>query len=70
MKRFSAAVIFLSVVLVSCLGAKVDEQKFVCLKDGKALEVKGTTDKEKMADCKKKAGVWQQEQKSGGGGGW
>lgn len=41
--------------------ANTAKEKWACLKDQKALAVKGASDKAKQAACKKQGGMWQKE---------
>lgn len=74
--------ISLFVVVFACsLGATMShtaqaKSKWVCMKDGEEIKVKGKKPKEKEKDCTAQEGVWEKKQgsadkqSSGSGGGW
>lgn len=65
--------LFLTVFTLS-LPVFANESTWICMKDGKAIEVKGETVDKKKAACEASSGLWTEEkaqaQSAGKGAGW
>lgn len=69
------SLLLLSLTLAS--GAAEAKEKWVCMKDGSEVKVKGKNPKGKEKACEEKGGVWEKahheghdKQSSGSGGAW
>jgi hypothetical protein len=73
----SFAIVFACALSLAASQHAQAKTKWVCLKDGEEIEVKGKKPKEKKKDCVAQGGVWEkskpapeEKQESGMGGAW
>jgi hypothetical protein len=71
------AALFIGVAGLSFANPAAAKAKWVCMKDGAEVKVKGKNPKEKEKDCTAQGGVWEkvkeaheEKQESGMGGAW